>query len=79
MIGVSRSDRRTALRVILCLLGVVAGWAFASYAYLFFAWNGVTSDVATGYSVVVWFIVVGAFLLLAFKVQGKSAKVRCVD
>jgi hypothetical protein len=67
VIRVNRSDRRTALRVILALLGVVAGWAAASYAFVYFTGNGVTSGVATGYSIIVWLAVIGAFWLMAFK------------
>jgi len=65
----SRGSRRTALRVILALLGVLAGWAVASYAFMYFIGNGVTSDYATGYSIVVWLAVLGAFWLAAFKLR----------
>jgi hypothetical protein len=69
VIRVSRGGRRTALRVILTLVGVLAGWTVASYAFMYFIGNGVTSDYATGYSIIVWLVVLGVFWLVAFKVN----------
>jgi hypothetical protein len=69
LIRVSRGGRRTALRVILALLGILVGWVVASYAFMYFTGNGVTSDYATGYSIIVWLVVLGAFELIAFKVN----------
>jgi len=65
----SRGAERIALRVILALAGVFAGWAVASYAFTYFIGNGVASDYATGYSIVVFLTVLGAFGLIAFKVN----------
>ena len=65
----SRGSRRTALRVILALLGVLAGWAVASYSFMYFIGNGVTSDYAAGYSIIAFLAVLGAFGLIAFKVN----------
>lgn len=69
MIRVSGEAKRTALRIILALLGVLVGWTAASYAFIYFTGNGVTSDYATGYSIIVWLVVLGAFGLIAFKVN----------
>ena len=63
------SGRVVALKIILVLLGVFVGWAVASYAFMYFTGNGVTSDYATGYSIVVFLTVLGAFGLIAFKVN----------
>jgi hypothetical protein len=65
----SREAERTAVRVILALAGVFAGWTAASYAFMYFIGNGVTSDYATGYSIIVWLAVLGAFGLIAVKVN----------
>jgi hypothetical protein len=65
----SRGAKRTAIRIILALLGVFVGWAAASYAYVYFAGNGVTSTLATEYSIILWLVVLGAFGLIAFKVN----------
>jgi len=60
---------KTALRIILTLLGVLVGWTAASYAFMYFTGNGVTSDYATGYSIIVWLAVLGAFWIIAFKLN----------
>ena len=58
-----------AVRFILVLLGVLVGWTAASYAFMYFIRNGVASDYATGYSIIVFLAVLGAFGLIAFKVN----------
>ena len=65
----SEGEKRAALRVILVLLGVFVGWVAASYAFMYFIGNGVTSDYATGYSIIVFLAALGAFTLAAFKVN----------
>jgi len=57
------------VKIILVLLGVLVGWTVASYAFMYFIGNGVASDYATGYSIIVWLAVLGAFGLIAFKVK----------
>ena len=68
----SRGGRGTALRVILALLGVFAGWTLASYAFMYFIGNGVASDYATGYSIILGLAVFVAFGLFALRVKKKS-------
>jgi hypothetical protein len=46
------NGRLNALKIILVLLGVLIGWAVASYAFMYFIRNGVASDYATGYSII---------------------------
>jgi len=58
-----------AVKIILVLLGVLIGWTAASYAFMYFIRNGVASDYATGYSIILWLAVFGAFGLIAFKVK----------
>jgi len=70
----SRRADRTVLRAILALLGVLVGWVAASYAFMYFIGNGVTSDYATGYSVIVFLAFFGAFGLAAFKVRSVRAR-----
>jgi hypothetical protein len=53
------------------LLGFCVGWTAASYAFIYFVWNGVASDYATDYSIILWLAVFGAFGLAAFKVKRK--------
>jgi hypothetical protein len=65
----SKRAKKTAVRILLALAGVFAGWAVASYAFMYFTGNGVTSDYATGYSIIVWLAVLGVFWLIAFKVN----------
>ena len=68
----SRRVDWVAVKVILVLLGVLVGWSAASYAYVYFIGNGVASDYATGYSIIVWLAVLGAFGLTAFKVKRRK-------
>jgi hypothetical protein len=65
----SRGEKKAILRIILALLGVLVGWTAASYAFVYFTQNGVTSDYATGYSIMVFLAVFGALGLIAFKVN----------
>jgi hypothetical protein len=65
----SRRGENAALRIILALLGILIGWAAASYAFMYFIDNGVTSDYAAGYSIIVFLAFLGAFGLVAFKVN----------
>jgi len=65
----SRGAKRAAVKIILALLGVLTGWTAASYAFMYFIGNGVTSDYAAGYSIIVFLGVLGAFGLIAFKVN----------
>jgi hypothetical protein len=65
----SRRAEGAALKIILVLLGVLTGWTAASYAFMYFIRNGVTSDYATGYSIILWLAVFGAFGFIAFKVK----------
>ena len=58
-----------ALRILLVLLGVLVGWTVASYAFMYFIGNDVTSDYATGYSIILWIAIFGVFGLIAFKVK----------
>lgn len=69
----SKEGKEAALRVILVLLGVLVGWVAASYAFVYFLGNGVTSDYATGYSIIVFLAFFGAFGLTAFKVKSVRA------
>ena len=57
------------MKIILVLLGVLIGWTAASYAFMYFIGNGVTSDYAAGYCIIVFLAVFGAFGLIAFKVN----------
>ena len=61
-----------AVKIILVLLGVFVGWTVASYAFMYFIRNGVASDYATGYSIIVWLAVLGAFGIIAFKIKGRK-------
>lgn len=70
----SRGAERAVVKIFLVLLGVLTGWTAASYAFVYFIENGVTSDVATGYSIIVFLAVLGAFGLIAFKVRGDLRK-----
>jgi hypothetical protein len=63
------SGREGAQKIILVLLGVLVGWTAASYAFMYFIGIGVASDYATGYSIVLWLAVFGAFGLVAFKIK----------
>ncbi|UCB60680.1 MAG: hypothetical protein JSW72_01050 [Candidatus Bathyarchaeota archaeon] len=63
----SRRGKNPAVRILLALLGPLWGWVVASYAYVYFVENGVTSDYSTGYSAIVWLAVLGTFGLIAFK------------
>jgi hypothetical protein len=66
----SRKTERAPVRIfLLVLLGILVGWTAASYTFMYFTGNGVTSDVATGYSIIVFLAVLGAFGLIAFKVN----------
>jgi hypothetical protein len=65
----SGREKGVALKIILVLLGVLIGWTVASYAFVYFIGNGVASDYATGYSIILWLAVLGAFGLIAFKVK----------
>jgi hypothetical protein len=69
----SRRVDWAAVKIILVLLGVLTGWTVASYAYGYFIQNGVTSDYATGYCIIVFLAVLGAFGLTAFKVKRRKA------
>jgi TRAP-type C4-dicarboxylate transport system permease small subunit len=60
---------RPAVRILLALLGILIGWTAASYAFIYFTQNGMTSDVATGCSIVVFLAVLVAFGFIAFKVK----------
>ena len=60
------------MKIILVLLGVLTGWTAASYAFMYFIRNGVASDYATGYSIIVFLAVLGAFGLIAFKVKRRK-------
>jgi len=60
------------VKIILVLLGVLTGWTAASYAFMYFIRNGVASDYATGYSIIVFLAVLGAFGLIAFKVKRRK-------
>ena len=62
-----------AVRIILVLLRVLVGWTAASYAFMYFTGNGIASDYATGYSIIVFLAVLGAFGLVAFKVKIRKA------
>lgn len=57
------------VKIILILLGVLVGWTAASYAFVYFTGNGVASDYATGYSVILWFAIFAVFGVIAFKVK----------
>jgi hypothetical protein len=65
----SGREKLVALKIILVLLGVLVGWTVASYAFIYFTGNGVASDYATGYSIILWLAILGAFGLIAFKVK----------
>jgi hypothetical protein len=65
----SGREKVVALKIILVLLGVFVGWTLAGYAFMYFIGNGVASDYATGYSIILWLAVLGAFGLIAFKVK----------
>jgi hypothetical protein len=65
----SRRVEGAVVRIILVLLGVLTGWTAASYAFMYFIRNGVASDYATGYSIIVWLAVLGAFGLIALKAK----------
>jgi hypothetical protein len=65
----SGREKVVALKVILVLLGVFVGWSVAGYAYVYFTGIGVASDYATGYSIILWLAILGAFGLIAFKVK----------
>jgi hypothetical protein len=76
MVKEARKSRRVnwvAVKIILVLLGFCWGWSAASYAFMYFIGNGVASDYATGYSIILWLAVFGAFGLFAFKVKRKKA------
>ena len=68
----SRRADWAAVKIILVLLGVLIGWTAASYAFMYFIRNGVASDYATGYSIIVFLAVLGAFGLIAFKVKRRK-------
>jgi hypothetical protein len=68
----SRRADWAAVKIILVLLGVLTGWTAASYAFMYFIRNGVASDYATGYSIIVFLAVLGAFGLIAFKVKRRK-------
>ena len=70
----SRRAEGAVLKIILVLLGVLVGWTAASYAFMYFIRNGVASDYATGYSIILWIAVLGAFGLIAFKVNLRERK-----
>jgi len=70
----SRRAEGAVLKIILVLLGVLVGWTAASYAFMYFIRNGVASVYATGYSVILWIAVFGAFGLIAFKVNLRERK-----
>jgi hypothetical protein len=65
----SGREKVVAVKIILVLLGVLIGWTVAGYAYVYFTGIGVASDYATGYSIILWLAVLGAFWLIAFKVK----------
>ena len=67
--GKSRRVDWVAVRIILVLLGFFVGWTAAGYAFIYFVRNGVASGYATGYSIILWLAVLGAFGLIAFKVK----------
>jgi hypothetical protein len=60
---------RTAIRIILALLGIFFGWLISSGAYNNFISSGVTPNFAAGYSVGIFALVLGAFGLVAVKVN----------
>jgi hypothetical protein len=63
------SGRVGALKIILVLLGILVGWTVASYAFVYFIGTGVASNYATGYSIILWLAILGAFGLIALKVK----------
>ena len=65
----SRRPDGVFIKFILVLLGVLVGWTAASYAFMYFIGNRVASDYATGYSIIVFLAVLGAFGLMSFKVN----------
>jgi len=72
MVKEARKSRRVdwvAMKIILVLIGFFAGWSVAGFAYVYFTGIGVASDYATGYSIILWLAVLGAFGLFAFKVK----------
>jgi hypothetical protein len=65
----SRRAKKVAVRILLTLAGVFLGWAGAGYAFMYFTGNGMTSEYATGYSIIVGLAIFGAFVLIAFKLN----------
>jgi len=65
----SRRPLPAALKVILVLLGVFAGWTAASYSFIYFTRIGIATDTASGYAIILWLAVIGAFGLVAFKAK----------
>ena len=65
----SVKEKELFLKIILLLIGVLAGWTTASYGYLYFTGNGVASDYATGYSIASGLIVFAILAVMAFKLR----------
>lgn len=59
----------TVARVIIAFIGIVVGYLISSAAYTNFISTGVTPDVASGYSVGIFALVLGAFGLIAVRVR----------
>jgi len=63
------SNERFFFRFIIALFGVVLGYGIQQKAYEYFIETGVTPDVAVGGSIAIFALVLGAFGLIAVKVN----------
>jgi len=62
-------DEKTVVRFIIALFGVILGYLISTRAYTYFIETGVTPDVAVGGSIAIFALVLGAFGLIAVKVN----------
>ena len=63
------SDERVIVRFIIALFGVILGYVISTKAYAYFIETGVNPDVAMGGSIAIFALVLGAFGLIAVKVN----------
>jgi len=62
-------SQKAVFRVAIALLGILLGYLISTRAYEHFISTGVTPNLAAGYSLGIFALVLGAFGLIAVKVR----------
>ena len=62
-------DEKTVVRFLIALFGVILGYFISTKAYAYFIETGVTPDIAVGGSIAIFALILGAFGLIAVKIN----------